>query len=149
MCWIWLFLAIFLEVAATVLMKLSNGLTRSVPTLGMFVLYGLSFIPMTIALKEMEIGAVYAIWSAVGTAAVALLGVIVFHEQASALKAVAIVLIIAGVVCLNLSARHPSQNTASTQAQLRNELRLDANAGAGNVAAPRAASGAVRPVTGP
>lgn len=61
MCWIWLFLAIFLEVAATVLMKLSNGLTRTAPTIGMFVLYGLSFIPMTIALKQLEIGTVYAI----------------------------------------------------------------------------------------
>src|SRR5271169_4337233 len=105
MCWIWLFLAILLEVSATILMKLSNGLTRTVPTVGMFVLYGLSFIPMTIALKEMEIGAVYAIWSAVGTAVVAVLGVLFFHEQASTLKAVAIVLIIVGVVCLNLSTR--------------------------------------------
>jgi small multidrug resistance pump len=108
MCWIWLFLAIFLEVAATVLMKLANGLTRSVPTLGMFVLYGLSFIPMTIALKEMEIGAVYAIWSAVGTAAVAVLGVIVFHEQASGLKAVAIVLTNHRGSCLLESLRAPS-----------------------------------------
>jgi small multidrug resistance pump len=149
MCWIWLFLAIFLEVAATVLMKLSNGLTRSMPTLGMFVLYGLSFIPMTIALKEMEIGAVYAIWSAVGTAAVAVLGVIVFHEQASALKAVAIVLIIAGVVCLNLSTRHSSQNAVSTQARLRNELRLDPGSNVGSAAASRVASASVRPLTGP
>jgi small multidrug resistance pump len=149
MCWIWLFLAIFLEVAATVLMKLSNGLTRTVPTLGMFVLYGLSFIPMTIALKEMEIGAVYAIWSAVGTAAVALLGVIVFHEQASPLKAIAIVLIIAGVVCLNLSARHPSQSSVEAQAQLRSDLRMEPKANAGTVGAPRVASATVRPVTGP
>ena len=94
MCWIYLFLAIFLEVAATILMKLSNGLSRAVPTVGMFVLYGLSFIPMTIALKEMEIGAVYAIWSAVGTAIVAVLGILIFHELASALKGVAIALII-------------------------------------------------------
>ena len=56
MCWIWLFLAIFFEVAATTLMKMSNGLTRTAPTVGIFVLYGLSFVPMTIALKQMEIG---------------------------------------------------------------------------------------------
>jgi small multidrug resistance pump len=149
MCWIWLFLAIFLEVAATILMKLSNGLTRSVPTLGMFVLYGLSFIPMTIALKEMEVGAVYAIWSAVGTAAVAVLGVVVFHEQASALKALAIVLIIAGVVCLNLSTAHPSQSATSTQAQLQSELRPDAHANAERIAIPPVTARAVRPVTGP
>ena len=71
MCWICLFLAIFLEVAATIFMKLSNGFTRVVPTVAMFTLYGLSFLPMNIALKQMELGAVYAIWSAVGTAAVA------------------------------------------------------------------------------
>ena len=108
-----MFLAIFLEVAATVLMKLSNGLTRTSPTVGMFVLYGLSFVPMTIALKEMEIGAVYALWSAVGTAVVAVLGVLVFHEPANLMKAVAIALIIAGVVCLNMSTPHRNQTAPS------------------------------------
>jgi small multidrug resistance pump len=125
MCWIWLFLAIFLEVAATVLMKLSNGLTRALPTVGMFVLYGLSFVPMTIALKQMEIGAVYAIWSAVGTAMVAVLGVLLFHEPANAMKVVAIVLIIAGVVCLDLSSRGGSRKATSMQADLRAELPIN------------------------
>ena len=125
MCWIWLFLAIFFEVAATILMKLSNGLTRTLPTVGMFVLYGLSFIPMTIALKEMEIGAVYAIWSAVGTALVSVLGVILFHEPAGALTVVAIGLIIAGVVCLDLSARPASRTAARAKTELGSELRLN------------------------
>jgi|SRR5271165_316033 len=148
MCWICLFLAITLEVAATILMKLSNGLTRTAPTAGMFVLYGLSFIPMTIALKEMEIGAVYAIWSAVGTALVAVLGVLIFHEPASALKAVAIALIIAGVVCLNLSPSHSAQTAG--QAQLGSELRLEKQelTKTGSVVAPRMTANVVRPVTG-
>src|SRR5271169_5400879 len=148
MCWIWLFLAILLEVSATILMKLSNGLTRTVPTVGMFVLYGLSFITMTIALKEMEIGAVYAIWSAVGTALVAVLGVLIFHEPASALKALAIALIIAGVVCLNLSPPHSARTDG--QAQLRSELRLERPAltKTRGVVAPRMTANAVRPVTG-
>ena len=148
MCWIYLFLAIALEVAATILMKLSNGLARTAPTVGMFVLYGLSFIPMTIALKEMEIGAVYAIWSAVGTALVAVLGVLIFHEPASALKALAIALIIAGVVCLNLSPPHSARTDG--QAQLRSELRLERPAltKTRGVVAPRMTANAVRPVTG-
>jgi small multidrug resistance pump len=150
MCWIWLFLAIFLEVAATVLMKLSNGLTRTAPTIGMFVLYGLSFIPMTIALKQMEIGTVYAIWSAVGTAVVAVLGVMMFHEQANALKVVAIVLIIAGVVCLDLSSRHSARSVAETQAELRSDrLNPPQLANTARAAAPRLASAGIRPVTGP
>jgi small multidrug resistance pump len=123
MCWIWLSLAIFLEVAATILMKLSNGLSRTAPTVGMFVLYGLSFIPMTIALKELEIGSVYAIWSAVGTAVVTVLGVVLFHEPASLLKAFAIGLIIVGVVCLNISTRETQPPTAGHgDSQLRSEL---------------------------
>ena len=125
MCWIWLFLAIFLEVAATVLMKLSDGLTRAVPTVGMFVFYALSFVPMTIALRKMEIGAVYAIWSAVGTAAVAFLGVVLFHESASVLKVVAIGLIIVGVICLNISTPHESPSTSRASTQLQSELRMD------------------------
>src|SRR5271166_2345062 len=128
MCWLWLFMAILLEVAATMLMKLSNGLSRTAPTVGMFVLYGLSFIPMTIALKGMEIGAVYAIWSAVATALVSVLGVLVFHEPANALKIVAIVLIIVGVVCLNLSSRRASRTATRAQTQLHSELRLDNSA---------------------
>ena len=112
----------------------------------MFVLYGLSFLPMTIALKEMEIGAVYAIWSAVGTALVAVLGVIIFHEPASGLKVFAITLIIAGVVCLNLSTRHSSQTAGQARAQFPGELRSDAaSVGAsGNVAAARVPSRAVQ-----
>ena len=74
---------------------------------------------------------------------------IVFHEQASPLKAIAIVLIIAGVVCLNLSARHPSQSSVEAQAQLRSDLRMEPKANAGTVGAPRVASATVRPVTVP
>ena len=107
MCWIFLSLAILLEVAATVFMKLSSGFTRIVPTVSMFLLYGLSLIPMVIALKQMEVSAVYAIWSAVGTALVATVGIVVFHEPVGTLKLASIGLIIVGVVCLNLSMRQP------------------------------------------
>lgn len=138
MCWIWLFLAIFLEVSATVFMKLSNGFTRIVPTISMFVLYGLSLVPMVAALKQMEVSAVYAIWSAVGTAMVATLGIVLFHEPASALKVASIGLIIVGVVCLNLSTRSAPRPTESRSKNAR-ELRLDATssqAQAGSALAP-------------
>jgi len=127
-------------------MKLSNGLTRALPTVGMFVLYGLSFVPMTIALKQMEIGAVYAIWSAVGTAMVAVLGVFLFHEPANAMKVVAIALIIAGVVCLDLSSRGVSRKATSIQADLRAELPMN-KPNAGSTTETNTVS--VRPVSSP
>jgi small multidrug resistance pump len=126
MCWRWLFLAISLEGAATIFMKLSNGFTRLVPTVAMVLFYLLSFGPMTIAIKRMEVGAVYAIWSAVGTATVAILGIVIFHEPTSALKVVSIGLIILGVVCLNLSSSHGSKSRAQENIQVSGELQADA-----------------------
>jgi small multidrug resistance pump len=118
MCWVWLFLAISLEVAATVFMKLSEGFSRVVPTAIMGVLYAVSFVPLAIALKKMDVGVAYAVWSAVGTAMVTLVGVFLFKESVSALKVVSIALIIAGVVSLNLSSRvidkRPLETTASS-----------------------------------
>ena len=108
MYWIWLFVAILLEVAATVFMKLSEGFSKLVPTLIMALLYGISFFPLAIALKKMDVGVAYAVWSAVGTALVTTLGMFLFHEKVSAIKVGGIALIILGVVALNLTERTPS-----------------------------------------
>lgn len=105
MCWIWLFVAILLEVAATVFMKLSNGFSKLMPTLIMALLYGISFFPLAIALKKMEVSTAYAVWSAVGTALVTMLGMFLFKETMSLMKVFAIAMIIVGVVALNLTDR--------------------------------------------
>ena len=126
MCWLWLFLAIALEVAATILMKYSDGFTKLGPTVGMLVLYGLSLAPLARVIRQLEVGAVYAIWSALGTAAVALLGMLLFHEPACGFKVFSIALIIAGVVCLNLSS-HASRNKAN-EARKKPDIRLAATA---------------------
>ena len=128
MCWLWLFLAIALEVAATILMKYSEGFTRLGPTVGMLVLYGLSLAPLARVLKQLEVGAVYAIWSALGTAAVALLGMVLFHEPASGLKVFSLVLIIVGVVCLNLSGAHGRRLKPEEVQKNKAEIRLAASA---------------------
>lgn len=103
MYWIWLFAAILLEVAATVFMKLSDGFNKLTPTLIMGLLYGFSFFPLAIALKKMDVGTAYAVWSAVGTALVTTLGIFLFHEKISLVKVGAIAMIILGVVALNMS----------------------------------------------
>ena len=105
MCWMWLFLAIVLEVAATVLLKLSDGFSRWVPTAVMAVLYALSFIPMALALRRMDVAIAYAVWSAVGTALITMIGMVVFHESVTPTKMGAIALIVVGVVVLNVAGR--------------------------------------------
>lgn len=105
MCWMWLFLAIVLEVAATVFLKLSDGFSRWLPTTAMAVLYALSFIPMALALRRMDVAIAYAVWSAVGTALITMVGMVVFHESVTPTKMGAIAMIVVGVVVLNIAGR--------------------------------------------
>lgn len=103
MTWLYLVLAILLEVSGTTCMKLSQGFTRTVPSILLFVFYILSFGMLTLALKKIEVSVAYAVWSGVGTALIATIGVLWFKEPATAMKLISIGLIILGVVGLNLS----------------------------------------------
>jgi small multidrug resistance pump len=103
MSWLYLFLAICFEVAGTTFMKLSNGLSRPVFTVLMFVFYVISFSSLSMALKQLEVGTAYAIWSGVGTAAIAVIGFLFFKDALTVPKIIAIALIIVGCVMLNLS----------------------------------------------
>ena len=95
--------AIALEVSGTVSMKLSDGFTKLVPSILIFVFYTASFIMLTLALKKIDVSVAYAIWAGVGTALITIIGILYFKEPLSALKVFSIFLIIAGVIGLNLS----------------------------------------------
>src|SRR5437868_9262683 len=103
MNWIYLMSAIVLEVAGTLSLKLSDGLVRRGPVLLMILTYGLSFFAFSHALKHMEVGTAYAVFSALGTALMASVGILWFNEPATALKIVSLVLIVLGVIGLNLN----------------------------------------------
>ena len=103
MVWIYLVLAILLEVSGTTCMKLSEGFTRMLPSVLLFVFYTLSFVMLTLALRKIDVSVAYAVWSGVGTALIATIGVLWFKEPATALKLISLGLIIIGVVGLNLS----------------------------------------------
>jgi small multidrug resistance pump len=98
--------AIVSEVAATVALRYSDGFTRPGPMVIVVVGYGISFWLLALVLREMSIGATYAVWSAVGTALIAVVGVLAFGEPATALKVASLGLIILGVVGLNLAGSH-------------------------------------------
>ena len=103
MHWVYLVLAIVFEVGGTTCMKLSEGLTKPLFTALIFILYAISFVALSLALKKLDLAMSYAIWSGIGTAMIAAIGYIWFKEPMGALKIGSIVLIIAGVVGLNLS----------------------------------------------
>jgi small multidrug resistance pump len=102
--WLCLAGAIALEIAGTVSMKLSRGFTVLLPSILLFVFYACSFAMMTIAVRRIDMSVSYAIWSAVGTASIALIGVGWFRESLSGVQVASIVVIIAGVVGLRVGA---------------------------------------------
>jgi small multidrug resistance pump len=103
MTWLYLILAILLEVSGTTCMKLSGGFTRLIPSILLFVFYILSFGMLTLALKRIDVSVAYAVWSGMGTALIATIGVLWFKEPLTAVKLISLGLIIIGVVGLNLS----------------------------------------------
>lgn len=103
MHWIYLFIAIIMEVAGTTSMKLSEGFSKLLPSISIFIFYGFSFTFLTLALKTLPIGITYAIWAAVGTALITLVGIIWFGESLNMLKILSLLLIIIGVAGLHAS----------------------------------------------
>ena len=103
LAWLLLLGAIVLEVAGTTSMKLSEGFTKPLPSVLIFVCYGLSFVGLTFTLKYIDMSTAYAIWAGTGTALIATIGFIHFAEPVTLLKLACIGLIILGVIGLNLA----------------------------------------------
>ena len=100
--WLILYIAIFFEILATICMKLSVGFTKVIPSVLTLIFYLASLILMSFTLEKIEVGTAYAIWSGLGTAGIAIIGVFWFDELASTVKFISIGLIIIGIVGLNL-----------------------------------------------
>lgn len=107
MSWIILMAAIVCEVIGTTCMKLSDGFTKVVPVVGMCLFYAISFAALGLTLKNIEVGIAYAVWSGVGTALIALIGIMCFHEGITVMKVGGILLVVSGAVILNLASAHP------------------------------------------
>jgi small multidrug resistance pump len=98
--------AITVEVCATLALRASDGLSRLVPALFVVAGYATSFWLLSLVLRDISVGTSYAIWSGVGTAALAIIGMAALGEPTTALKIASIALIIAGVIGLSLAGAH-------------------------------------------
>ncbi len=103
MGFLYLLAAITFEVAGTTALKFTEGFTRLLPSIVFIICYAISFFNLSQALKSIDLGIAYAIWSAVGVALIAILGVIIFKEPVNPIKIISLILIISGVVGLKLS----------------------------------------------
>ena len=100
--WLMLYIAITLEVAGTLALKSANGFSRPVIFAAAPALYGISFTAISAALRTLPVGTSYAIWSGVGTLMAVLMGVLLFTETLTLLRAFFILLILIGTIGLNL-----------------------------------------------
>jgi small multidrug resistance pump len=105
MPWILLSAAILLEVAGITSMKLSRGFVEPLPSIAVPIFYVLSAAAVILALKRLDLSVTYAVWSGVGTALAALIGIAYFREPLTLIKVASLALVILGVVGLSLAAR--------------------------------------------
>jgi quaternary ammonium compound-resistance protein SugE len=103
MAWVFLVAAGLFETAFAVFLKLSDGMSQLWPTVGFAACALVSFGLLTIALRDLEVGPAYAVWTGIGAAGAAAVGMVLLGDAVSTLKLVSIGLVLAGVIGLNLS----------------------------------------------
>jgi quaternary ammonium compound-resistance protein SugE len=103
MAWLMVVCAGLLETGFAVCLKQSKSFTRLFPTVGFAVFALCSFGLLTLALRRLEIGPAYAVWTGIGAAGTVLYGMVFLDESVSVLKILGISLVVAGVIGLNLA----------------------------------------------
>jgi len=103
MAWLYLGLAGLFEIAWAVGLKYTAGFTRPGPILFTLASMAASVALLGLALKTLPVGTAYPIWTGIGAAGAAILGVILFAEPATALRIASVGLIVLGVIGLKLA----------------------------------------------
>jgi quaternary ammonium compound-resistance protein SugE len=106
MSWLLLVVAGLFEIGWAIGLKYTEGFTRLWPSLWTIAAMVISLALLGIALKTIPVGTGYAVWTGVGAAGTAILGIILFAEPATALRLGCIGLIVAGIVGLKLVSPH-------------------------------------------
>jgi len=105
MAWTYLFIAAVLEIVWATGLKSTAGFTKLWPSVGVGAAMAGSMFLLALAARTLPIGTAYAVWTGIGAAGTAILGIILFHESASALRLVCVALIITGVIGLKVLAK--------------------------------------------
>lgn len=100
--WLYLVVAIISEVAATSALKSADGFTRFWPSTIVVLGYASAFYFLSLTLKFIPVGIVYAIWSGAGTALIALIAWLFMGQKLDLPATVGILLIVSGVIVINV-----------------------------------------------
>ncbi|MFI6905748.1 DMT family transporter [Nonomuraea sp. NPDC050394] len=103
MAWIYLLVASVFEVVFALGTNATNGFTELVPSIVTIVAAAGGIFFLSLALKTLDVGVGYTVWTGIGATGTVVLGTLIFGESMNVWKAVAFVLIIGGVLGLKLS----------------------------------------------
>lgn len=103
MAWLYLLVAGLMEVAWAVGLKYTEGFTRLWPSVWTGVALVASMVLLAAAVRTLPLGTAYAVWTGIGTVGAAVLGVVLFGEQATPARVICVGLIVAGLIGLKLT----------------------------------------------
>lgn len=103
MAWFLLVVAGIFETAWAIGLKYSDGFSRLVPSVMTVGAMAASIVLLSVALKSLPVGTAYAVWTGIGAAGTAVLGMILFQEPATVLRIASIALVVAGIAGLKLA----------------------------------------------
>ena len=100
--WVYLLIAGAFETGWAMSLKLSDGLSKPWPVVGVVVFMLLSLYFLGLALRDLPLGTAYAVWTGIGVIGTVILGILILGESRDVLRLGCILLIVAGVVGLRL-----------------------------------------------
>ena len=103
MAWVYLVLAGLFEIVWAIGLKYAEGFTRPLPTAITIVAMIISMALLGFAARDLPIGTAYAVWTGIGAAGTAIVGMVFLRDPVTTVRLLSILLIVAGVVGLNLS----------------------------------------------
>ena len=104
MAWTYLLIAGACEIVATTLFRYTDGFTRLWPSIASIVVGVLSFYLLNRSLAGVSLGTAYAVWTGIGAAGTAIIGIVYYQEPASMMRMVCLAMLIAGILGLKLFA---------------------------------------------
>ena len=102
MAWVYLFIAGLFEVGWAVGLKYTEGFTRLWPSVFTALSLIASMAMLAAALRHLQLGTAYAVWTGIGTIGTVMFGIFVLNEPATALRLLCLALIVSGIVGLKL-----------------------------------------------
>lgn len=106
MAWVILFIAGLLEVAWALLLKQSAGFSKPLPTIGFVVSLAASMLLLSYSLRTLPVGTAYAVWTGIGAAGTAIIGILWLGESRDVLKLISLVMLVGGIIGMRLTSSH-------------------------------------------